>query len=64
MNYPADTILIESGSNCREAMIVCPDKEAGVHRRTVVGSSKKPSPRSRTSYARLRPGARRLWWKR
>jgi hypothetical protein len=45
MNYPADTILIESGSNCREAMIVCPDKEAGVHRRTVVGSSRKPSRR-------------------
>jgi hypothetical protein len=45
MNYPADTILIGSGSSCRETMMVYPDEEAGVDRHTVVGSSRRPSPR-------------------
>src|SRR5215211_1583057 len=51
-NYPADTILIGSGSKRREAMILRPDEEAGVYRRTVVGSSRRPSRRSRGSFAK------------
>jgi hypothetical protein len=45
MNYLTDTIPTGSGSSYKEAMIVYPDEEATVYRRTVVGSSKKPSPR-------------------
>ena len=34
---------------------MCPDEEAGVYRRTVVGSSRRRFPRSRTSYVEREP---------
>jgi hypothetical protein len=45
MNYRADTIPTGSGSSYKEAMIVYSDEEATVYMRTVIGSSRRPSPR-------------------
>ena len=41
-----------------------PDEEARVYRRTVVGSSRRPSPRSSRSYAGPAPGHARPCWRR